>query len=172
MLLNILLILILIICFLTDIREQKIYNKVIFPSLAVAIFLQVVFYGYNGLKLSLSGFLVGFCILLIPYLLGGIGAGDVKLLALIGAIKGSLFVLNTALFMALIGGAIAIAIIIFNKEALNFIKGLFLWTASFFYGTKYKPEFSTTVLLKKYPYGIAITVGAAICLIFKGAWVI
>jgi prepilin peptidase CpaA len=172
MLINILLIIVLVICFLTDLREQKIYNKVIFPSLIIAIILHTIFYGYSGLKLSLLGFLVGFCILLVPYLLGGIGAGDVKLLALIGAIKGSIFVLNTALYMGLLGGAIAVAIIIWHKETINFIKGLLLWIASFFYGTRYKPEFSTTVMLKKYPYGVAITAGAAICLIFKGAWII
>ena len=172
MLLNILLILILLICFITDIKVQKIYNKVIFPSLAAAIIFHISFYGYNGLKLSLAGFVTGLCILLIPYFLGGIGAGDVKLLALIGAIKGSIFVMNTAIYMALIGGAIAIIIIMMHKETISFIKALFLWVASFFHGTRYKLEFSTTVLLKKYPYGIAITGGAAICLIFKGAWII
>lgn len=172
MLLNILLILVLSICFVTDIKEQKIYNKVIFPSLAVVIIFQITFYGYNGLKLSLAGFITGLCILLVPYFLGGIGAGDVKLLALIGAIKGSIFVLNTAIYMALLGGAIAIVIIIAHRETLGFIKGIFLWIASFFYGTRYKLEFSTTVLLKKYPYGVAIVGGSAICLVFKGAWII
>jgi prepilin peptidase CpaA len=172
MLLNILLILVLVICFITDLRVQKIYNKVVFPSLAVAVTSHTLFYGYNGLKLSLLGFLTGLGILFVPYFLGGIGAGDVKLLALIGAIKGNIFVMNTAIYMALIGGAIAIIIIMLQKETISFIKALFLWAASFFHGTRYKPEFSTTVLLKKYPYGIAITAGAAICLIFKGAWII
>jgi prepilin peptidase CpaA len=172
MLLNILLILVLVICFITDLRVQKIYNKVVFPCLAVAVTSHTLFYGYNGLKLSLLGFLTGLGILFVPYFLGGIGAGDVKLLALIGSIKGSIFVMNTAIYMALIGGAIAIIIIMLQKETISFIKALFLWAASFFLGTRYKPEFSTTVLLKKYPYGIAITAGAAICLIFKGAWII
>ncbi len=172
MVLNIILIVILLICFITDITVQKIYNKVIFPSLAAAIIIHITSYGYNGLKLSLLGFVTGLCILLVPYLLGGIGAGDVKLLALIGAIKGSIFVMNTAIYMALIGGAIAIMIIMAHKETINFIKGVFLWMYSFFHGTRYKIEFSTTVLLKKYPYGVAITAGAAICLIFKGAWLI
>jgi prepilin peptidase CpaA len=172
MLLNMLLILVLVTCFITDIKVQRIYNKVIFPSLVVAVASHTLFYGYNGLKLSLLGFVTGLCILLIPYFLGGIGAGDVKLLALIGAIKGSIFVMNTAIYMGLIGGTIAIIIIMLHKETISFIKAIFLWVASFFHGTRYKLEFSTTVLLKKYPYGIAITGGAAICLIFKEAWII
>jgi prepilin peptidase CpaA len=172
MLLNILLILVLAICFYTDLKVQKIYNKIVFPALAITIVLQITFYGFSGLKLSLQGFFIGFCVLLIPYLLGGIGAGDVKLLALIGSIKGSIFVINTALYMALIGGLIAVLIILSHKEVASFIKGFVLWTSSLFHGTRYKPEFPTTVLLKKYPYGIAITAGAAICLIFKEAWII
>ena len=40
----------------------------------------------HGFLFSGKGLLVGFLILLIPYLLGGMGAGDVKLMAAIGAI--------------------------------------------------------------------------------------
>jgi prepilin peptidase CpaA len=172
MLLDIILVLVIIICFVTDLRVQKIYNKVIYPTLAVAILLHGVLYGFNGLKASLLGFVTGLCLLLIPYLMGGIGAGDVKLLALIGAIKGSLFVVNTAIYMGLIGGTIAIIIIILHKETINLIKGFFLWVGSFFYGTRYKLYLPTTVLLKKFPYGVAISVGAAICFVFKGAWIV
>lgn len=172
MIFNVLLILVLTICFITDLKEQKIYNKVIFPALVIANLFHIIFYGYTGLKLSLFGFATGFIILLIPYFLGGIGAGDVKLLALIGAIKGSTFVINTSIYMALIGGVIAIVIIILHKETISFIKSLFLLIGSLFYGAKYKLEVPTSALLKKYPYGVAITGGAVICLVFKGAWII
>jgi prepilin peptidase CpaA len=172
MLLNILLVLVLVICFYTDFKVQKIYNNIIFPSLILSLVTQLLLNGFSGLSKSIIGLLVGLSILLVPYLLGGIGAGDVKLLALIGAIKGSIFVVNTAIYMGILGGAIALTIILTNKESISFIKGVFLWVSSVFYGTRYKPEFPTTVLLKKYPYGIAITAGAAICLIFKEAWII
>ena len=172
MLFDLILVIVLAICFITDLKYQKIYNKVIFPSLVTVVLLHFIFSGGNGLKLSLIGFAAGFCILLIPYFLGGIGAGDVKLLSLIGAIKGSIFVINTALFMGLIGGVIALVIIFSHKEFLNFIKGLQQWFVSSFYGIAYKLEFPTTVFLKKYPYGVAIAGGAAICLIFKGAWIV
>jgi len=172
MLVDLFLVIVLTICFITDIKYQKIYNKVIFPSLAGAVALHLIFSGFSGLKFSLIGLTVGFCILLIPYFLGGIGAGDIKLLALIGAIKGSFFVINTALYMALIGGAIALVIILSHKEFIRFIKGVGLWVVSLFYGIRYKLELPTSVFLKKYPYGVAIAGGAFICLIFKGAWVV
>lgn len=172
MLLDFILFIVLIICLVTDLRKQKIYNKVIFPALVAAILFQAVIHGLSGLKLSLLGFTTGFAILLIPYFMGGFGAGDVKLLALIGALKGSQFVINTAIYMALIGGLIALIIIITHKETLNVIKNIFLWIGSLFYGARYKLELPTSVLLKKYPYGVAIVGGAVVCLLFRGAWLV
>ena len=172
MIFDIILVLVLIICLITDIKEQMIYNKVIFPTLITVMPLHLIFNGVSGLKFSVLGLLVGFSLLLIPYFLGGIGAGDVKLLALIGAIKGSFFVLNTALYMAVIGGIIALIIILVHKETVKCFKGMIIWIASFFQGVKYKLELPTSALIKKYPYGVSIVGGAAICLIFKGAWIV
>lgn len=172
MLLNIILVMVLSICFVTDLKQQRIYNKVIFPALTGVLVFHIITSGFNGLKLSLIGFLVGLTLLIIPYFLGGIGAGDVKLLALIGAIKGSSFVLNTALYMAVIGGIIALIIIISNGALMKVLKELWLWFYSLLCGIKYRLEFPTSSFLKKYPYGVAIVGGAFICLIFKGAWII
>jgi prepilin peptidase CpaA len=172
MLLDFILVIVLGICFITDLKYQKIYNKIIFPSLILAILLNTAFYSLNGFKLSMIGFAAGLSMLLVPYFLGGIGAGDVKLLAFIGAIKGSAFVINTTIYMALIGGVIALIIIISHKEFVVFMKELILWLASLLQGVSYKLELPTTPFLKKYPYGVAIVGGAAICLLFKGAWFI
>jgi len=172
MLFDFILVTVLSICLITDLKYQKIYNKIIFPSLCAAFLFHYIFNGYNGFKYSITGFGVGFFMLLIPYFLGGIGAGDVKLLGLIGALKGSYFVINTALYMALIGGVIALCIIFSHREFFMFIKGLFIWVYSLLHGIAYKVEFPTSVFLKKYPYGAAIAGGAVICLVFKGAWIV
>jgi prepilin peptidase CpaA len=172
MLYEIVLLPVLAICFFTDFKYQKIYNKVIYPAIIISIILNVSINGLMGLKTSLTGFVVGLCILLIPYLMGGIGAGDVKLLAFIGALKGSIFVLNTALYMALIGGVIALVMIILSKESKKFFKGFWLWLKYLFFGIRFKLEIPTTSLLKKYPYGLAIVGGSIICLLFKEAMII
>ncbi len=172
MLLNIILIIVLFICFITDLKQQRIYNRVIFPALIAVLLTHLAASGFNGLKLSLMGMLIGMGLLIVPYLLGGIGAGDVKLLALIGAIKGSSFVVNTALYMAVIGGVIALIIIIKSGALVKVLKQLWLWVYSSVCGIKYRLEFPTTSFIKKYPYGVAIVGGAFICLIFKEAWII
>lgn len=172
MLLNAILITVLVICFITDLKQQRIYNKVIFPSLAAVLVIHLAASGFSGLKLSMQGLLAGFAVLIIPYFLGGIGAGDVKLLALIGAIKGSDFVINTALYMAVIGGLIALVIIAANGTLADVMKQIWVWVYSLVCGIKYKLEFPTSAYLKRYPYGVAIVGGAFICLFFKGAWII
>lgn len=169
---NILLIITLIICCITDLRVRKIYNKIIFPILFFAFLLHLMLNGFSGLKVSILGFISGIVILVIPFILGGLGAGDVKLLALIGAIKGSIFAVNTALYMFIIGGAIALIIIIFHKETINFFKSLFRFLAGLIKGYHYKLEFSTAPFLKKFPYSIAIAGGAVVSLIVKEAFIL
>jgi prepilin peptidase CpaA len=166
---DILLIMVLIICCITDLRTRKIYNKVIFPALFSVFLLHLILNGFSGLKISFLGFISGIAILIIPFILGGFGAGDVKLLALIGAIKGSAFAALTALYMFIIGGAIAFIIITFHKETINFFKSLFYWLAGLVKGYYYKLEFPTTPFLKKFPYSAAIAGGAVLSLILKEA---
>ncbi len=131
-----LLIVVLLVCVGTDLKSRKIYNKVIFPSLFITFGLQLYITGFSGLLESLLGFLVGLAILFIPYLMGGMGAGDVKLLALIGAVKGVAFVLTTAFYMALLGGVIALFILLFRKGVWSRFKSIAYYLASLKQGTK------------------------------------
>jgi len=172
MLVDIIFLTVLVICFVTDIREQKIYNKVVLPSILIVLILNIFYHGFEGLKLSFLGFLVGLGILIIPYLFGGMGAGDVKLLAFIGAAKGVAFVINSAIYMAIVGGIVALLILILNKQASGFFKSVFSWLVSLFYKVRREIEFSNSGAKNKFPYGIAIVAGALICQFFKGAWII
>ena len=118
MIFNSLLILVLLICLITDLKSRKIYNKVIFPALLLSFCLHAFTPIGSGILFSLMGFAVGFGLLFIPYLMGGMGAGDVKLLALIGAIKGTTFVVITGIYMALLGGLIALFILLDSCKKL------------------------------------------------------
>ncbi len=69
----------------TDIRERKVYNVVTYPLFLSGLIFHAAVSGGWGFAASLGGALFGFLILLAPCFLGGIGAGDVKLLAAIGA---------------------------------------------------------------------------------------
>lgn len=168
MIIDAILIVVLVICVLTDLKERKIYNKVIFPALIAAFSIHLLLGGWNGGLESIYGFLVGLGILLIPYLLGGIGAGDVKLLALIGALKGTIFVLNTAIYMALLGGLIALFVLLFRKGVMERMKGFLYFLHARRYGLKIPVVINRHSLSATYPYGLAIALGAFISMFAKG----
>jgi prepilin peptidase CpaA len=64
--------------------------------------------GTSGLLFSFLGLLTGFFLLLLPYLMGGMGAGDVKALASLGALLGPAVIFQVFLYAALFGGALGI----------------------------------------------------------------
>ncbi|MDB5056102.1 MAG: prepilin peptidase [Bacilli bacterium] len=165
---NAVLILVLMISVVTDLKSRKIYNNVIFPGLAAAFAVHFLTGGWVELGEAAIGCFIGFGVLLIPYLLGGMGAGDVKLLALVGALKGTYFVLAASIYMALIGAAIAVVVLLCRKGT-----GARLWQIVFvLYGLRYGVKIPLFVekssLSAAYPYGVAIAGGAVLCLGYKG----
>ncbi|MGC5325427.1 A24 family peptidase [Brevibacillus sp. SYSU BS000544] len=168
MLLNGALLLILCICFITDVANRKIYNKVVFPGIILALIIHFFSDGWAGLGFSVGGFAIGLLLLLIPYLLGGMGAGDVKLLALIGAFKGTIFVVTTAIYMALLGGLIALLILMVKRGIGNSIRSLIInfWCIRNGWILPFRTDKSA--LATTYPYGVAIVGGALITLYAKG----
>lgn len=162
MLLNSLLFVTLAVSVYTDLKSRKIYNKVIYPVLLITFMAHFFFGGWEGLVFSLSGFFMGIGILIIPFYLGGIGAGDVKLLALVGAFNGWVFALYTGIYMALVGGMIALILILFGK-------GMFKKLVIFLFGMRNKQNMSTLFNRQKtYPYGVAIAAGAMLTFFLEG----
>lgn len=165
---DIYLITILTVCVITDLKSRKIYNKVIFPGLLIAFASHMLLGGFQDLLSSLIGFVVGFVVLFIPYLMGGIGAGDVKLLALIGALMGSSFVLYTSIYMALAGGFIALVLLVKEKKIWTFLKSLPYILCGSRFGVKISVTEEGSLLSSTIPYGVAIAVGAILALTLDG----
>lgn len=86
-------------------------------SLAIAG-LALSFYvdSWSGMLTSLSGMALGLGLLLIPWLMGGMGAGDVKALAALGALLGPFPLLHVFVYMGLIGGVMAILHYLFEHN--------------------------------------------------------
>lgn len=147
----------------TDWREHKIYNMLLVPSFFIALMLHALQGGIIGLEKSLLGAVIGFALFLIPYFMGGMGAGDVKFLAVIGAFGGPHFVLVSFLYIAIIGGVIS-GFLLARRKAL----GNTLMHYLLFFPTLRKPQnFSEAMRVarqEKFPYGIAIVLGTLITL--------
>jgi prepilin peptidase CpaA len=162
---DLILITVLLICLITDLKSRKIYNKVLFPTLVIAFLVNFLVHSWTGVSASLWGFLLGLGILLVPFLLGGIGAGDVKLLAVIGALKGSVFVFTAAIYMALVGGIIALVIILMKKGRA---KGFLYHLIARKNGIQIPYDKSSVT----FPYGVAIVSGALFTLYTKSYFMV
>jgi prepilin peptidase CpaA len=163
---NMVLLIVVTVCVATDIKSRKIYNNLIFPALAIAFGIHIITGGWEGLAHSLLGFTLGLGILIIPFLLGGMGAGDVKLLALVGALKGAGFVFAASVYMALFGAVMALAIVLFKegiRERIRFA-GYVLLCLRF----RMKPHLQGYWTSGAYPYGVAIAGGSVVCLLLRG----
>lgn len=157
---DIVLALMLLFCLLTDLKERKIYNVVILPGLVFGLGFNLAADGWPGLVHSLAGFGLGLAILIIPFALGGMGAGDVKLLAVIGAIKGPVFIFYTALGMALAGGIIALLIMMHKRQLFNLSKRLLSGIKLLLITGGKVRAFNLDREKIMFPYGLAIVAGA------------
>lgn len=156
---DILLLTVLCICLYTDLKYRKIYNKVLIPALIFGLFFNVFNYGFIGLVKSFQGFFLGLGFLILPFICGGIGAGDVKLLATIGAIKGSLFVFYSFIGMGIAGGVISFGILIYQGRLLNVLNNLINGFGVLF-TTRFKVvSFAADNSKNMFPYGVAIAIG-------------
>ena len=99
-----------------DIVFSRIPNWLTFPAMAFAIGYHVLASGIPGMLLSLAGLLIGFSIFLLFYILGGMGAGDVKLMAAIGALLGPRDVFYATLYTAIAGGIYAVVLLAVRKN--------------------------------------------------------
>ncbi len=146
----------------TDLKYRKIYNIVLFPALILALINQLWVSGLTGLFSWGQGLILGLVFLFVPFLLGGMGAGDVKLLGVIGAIRGPVFVFYCFLAAAMIGGLMSVCVLLYRRklsQAVGNIGSAVQTITIFGFGdakTALPPEDEGTSI----PYGLAIALGA------------
>lgn len=93
-----------------DLRFQRIPNLITCPTIVAALIFHFIINGFSGLLFSVGGLSVGLGIGIIPYIMGGVGAGDAKLIGAVGASVGAKGVIIVILFSALAGGAYIIVL--------------------------------------------------------------
>ncbi len=119
-----------IIVFVIDLEQGLILNKVVYPSMVVALLLSLIPQSWltqetwltPAIKLGIAsaalGGAIGFAIFLLIALIsrGGMGWGDVKLAALIGLATGFPLVFLAVIMGAILGGIVAVALMIAKKR--------------------------------------------------------
>ncbi len=156
-----------------DIRERRIPNILVFPAAIVGLTLNLVLRGWEGLGFGLKGLAVGFALLLIPYLVGGMKAGDVKFLAAIGAFTGATDIVRTLLATLLCYPLFAAVAVIrerklqltwlrFRRVLLNFMG--FFFPGLKLYAIRLEGRDDGSLPSVTTPFGVAVSTGALIAL--------
>ena len=123
---------ILVVAAVTDLRTQKIPNLLTFSTMFLGLVYHSIINGWSGIIFSIEGLLLGIAILIIPYIMGGMGAGDAKLMGAIGAMVGPKGVFIAFLYTAIAGGIYALIILLFNMEYFkDFMKRSLITIKSF-----------------------------------------
>jgi prepilin peptidase CpaA len=92
---------------LEDLRRGAIPNWVNLTAIASGLLYHSIQRGWLGLAMASAGTAVGFAIFLALYCMGGMGGGDVKLMAAFGALLGPHGILTAAVLASVIGGLMA-----------------------------------------------------------------
>lgn len=102
----------------TDVRSLKIYNWLTLPALAAGLLWQVAMQGTDGLLDGIAGVGIAFAVLLVPFVMGAMGAGDVKLMSALGAWVGGSYALQILLVACLLTGAASL-IVLLRRDGLR-----------------------------------------------------
>jgi prepilin peptidase CpaA len=112
----------LTIAVINDIRYRKIPNLLTYPAMIIAIAYNSWLTGFAGFLFSIEGIGLGISLLIIFHFMGGMGAGDVKLMGAIGGFVGPKIVFAAFLFTAIIGGIHALVVLTLKGHAKETIK--------------------------------------------------
>jgi len=138
-----------------DLARRQIANWIPLSALAAGFGWQIGQSGLSGLLYAGIGTVTGFAVFLVFYLLGGMGGGDVKLMAGFGALLGFHRLLEAALWTAGVGGLIALGVL--GVRALRRALG---WTTN---STAKRGQGQDSI-----PYAPAIALGVWLSLVPKG----
>ena len=149
---------------LFDVRSHRIPNWLVLAGLVACIGGQLIYpallpFGIAG---ALKGIGVGFALLLPLYLLRATGAGDVKLMAMVGAYLGPWGIASAAIVSFIAGGVLALAVVLAKGVVGQLIANL----RTMVFGTLLSAMTTgkTTITapvesVGKLPYGVAIAIG-------------
>jgi prepilin peptidase CpaA len=158
---------ILIIASIQDVISLRIPNWVTLPGLAVGLSYFSLTRGYEGFLFSLIGALTGLGLLIIPYIIGGTGAGDVKLMGAVGSFLGAQGVFIVFVLSYILGGVYALFLLASKGLLFSTFKryGKILWC---FISTRKLIYIPPTIAEKalRVRFGVVIALGTGLYLVW------
>jgi len=162
-----------------DVRARRIPNAVVFPGMLAALVLQAFLpaggllgtsMGATGIASALGGLGLGLAILMPMYALRLMGAGDVKLLAMVGAFVGTDHIVAVSLATLLAGGVLALAVAASQgslRRLLGNTRQMVVYTGLSALAGFMEPAVAPAAPASgRLPYAIAIASGTVGCLLW------
>lgn len=137
-----------------DVVRHRIPNFLVIIGFIFSLAILLYFQGLNGFGVWIAGMALGGGIFLPLYFLGGMAAGDVKLMAVVGAHIG-FSVLWAAAFTMISGLVLGLLFLAYRKGLAGFLKRYWLMAGM----RRYLPADETAVEKERFPYAVAIFFG-------------
>ena len=162
----------LVVAAVIDGWKLKVPNWMTFPLVISGWIYSTACFGWAGLGWSLLGTAVGLALLLPLYAIGGMGAGDVKLLAGVGAWMGATVTLYAFCVSAVFGGVIAVGMVLYRRK-WGHHTSQFMAIVSEIMTVRDPSKLSELAAARKrtmllLPYGIPIAMGTIVYFIWSG----
>ena len=139
----------------SDLLRHRIPNMLVLLGLALGLISQMYSGGVSGLGDSLLGILICFALFLPMYAFGGMAAGDVKLMVMVGSFLPFHYALWAAMFSLIAGGMCGLLIVLFRGQLRQTLGRYWLILRA----QAYLAPTSDEVAGKPFPYSIAILIG-------------
>ncbi|WP_322616150.1 A24 family peptidase [Pseudomonas sp. BIC9C] len=139
----------------SDLLRHRIPNMLVLVGLVLGLIGQMYSGGVSGLGDSLLGILICFALFLPMYAFGGMAAGDVKLMAMVGSFLPFHYALWAAMFSLIAGGMCGLLIVLFRGQLRQTLGRYWLILRA----QAYLAPTSDEVAGKPFPYSIAILIG-------------
>lgn len=143
----------------TDVISRKVPHWITLPGIAFGLALSYAARDWPGLSSSLLGLGIATAVFGVAYLSGGVGGGDLKLVAAIGAMKGASFIVPAIFWSSLVGMIMGVSILVWRGR-LGF--GLKRAAAYAFSIRRLEPLQAEDPAATRLPYGVAIAFGTMI----------
>jgi prepilin peptidase CpaA len=147
----------------TDLRRGTVYNWLTYPAILIGLALGAAAGAAagnagEGLINHFLGLGFGFGVLLAAYVLGGMGGGDVKLMAAVGASLGWPGVLHAVFYSFVVGAAVGLIVLVWRGQVRLALRRLWLAVRILPLPTATMDD-AVPVSTFRVPFGFAVAVG-------------